>query len=293
MTDTTPPSEAEGQHIGTFWVLNLGQEQGTEPGQRADTDPYRATDLGREADAGPGRGQRADTDPYRPTDPGRGQAPPVPYTKHDSDPYRVRAGLAPALVPLVPLVPRIPVSIVPRIPATFMRVGPEVAQELAQAMELEDAAVVLQRFARGCQCYAGRIDGRLVIYGWVTFDEESIGELGLSFRLQPGEAYIWDCATLPAFRGQRLYPALLAYMLGALYRAGMHRIWIGADEDNLPSQRGFILAGFTPVVDILMTGDATMRKPRVRGRPGIPEEIVDDVRQAIFGKRDHQSQSSL
>jgi len=174
-----------------------------------------------------------------------------------------------------------------------MRVGPEVAQELAQAMELEDAAVVLQRFARGCQCYAGRIDGGLVTYGWVTFDEESIGELGLSFRLQPGEAYIWDCATLPAFRGQRLYPALLAYMLGALYRAGMHRIWIGADEDNLPSQRGFILAGFTPVVDILMTGDATMRKPRVRGRPGVPEEIIDDVRQAIFGKRDHQSQSSL
>ena len=266
MTDTTPPSEAEEQHIGTFWVLNLGQEQGTEPGREADTDPYR------------------------PTEPGRGQAPPVPYTKHDSDPYRVRAGLAPALVPLVP---RTPVSIVPRIPATFMRVGPEVAQEFAQAMELEDAAVVLQRFARGCQCYAGRIDGGLVTYGWVTFDEESIGELGLSFRLQPGEAYIWDCATLPAFRGQRLYPALLAYMLGALYRAGMHRIWIGADEDNLPSQRGFILAGFTPVVDILMTGDATMRKPRVRGRPGVPEEIIDDVRQAIFGKRDHQSQSSL
>ena len=207
MTDITPPSEAEGLHIGTFWVVNLGRS--------------------------------------------------------------------------------LPVSIVPRIPATFMRVGPEVAQELAQAMELDDEAVVLQRFARGCQCYVGRIDGKFVTYGWVTFDEESIGELGLSFRLQPGEAYIWDCATLPAFRGQRLYPALLAYMLGELYRAGIHRIWIGADEDNLPSQRGFILVGFTPVVDILMTGDATMRKPRVRGRPGVPEEVVDDVRRAIFGNSGH------
>ena len=96
MTDITPPSEAEGLHIGTFWVVNLGQEQGTQPGQRADTDP------GQEAHTEPGREQRADTDPFRATEPGReadtepgqratdpareadrpgrGQAPPVPYT---------------------------------------------------------------------------------------------------------------------------------------------------------------------------------------------------------------------
>ena len=174
-----------------------------------------------------------------------------------------------------------------KVPVVFMRAGPEVAQELAQAMDLDDQAVVLQRFDNGRHCYVGRIEGTLATYGWVTFDEESIGELELSFRLQPGEAYIWDCATPPAFRGQRLYPALLAYMLGELYRAGMHRIWIGADEDNLPSQRGFILAGFTPVVDILMPGDATMRKPRVHARPGVPEEIVDDVCRAIFGNSGH------
>jgi len=265
LTDITPPSEAEGLHIGTFWVVNLGQEQGTQPGQRADTDP------GQEAHTEPGREQRADTDPFRATEPGR-EADTEPGQRA-TDPAREadRPGRGQA----------------PRIPVTFMRVGPEVAQELAQAMELDDEAVVLQRFARGCQCYVGRIDGKFVTYGWVTFDEESIGELGLSFRLQPGEAYIWDCATPPAFRGQRLYPALLAYMLGELYRAGMHRIWIGADEDNLPSQRGFMLAGFIPVVDILMTGDATMRKPRVRGRPGVPEEVVDDVRRAIFGNSGH------
>ena len=40
-----------------------------------------------------------------------------------------------------------------------MRVEPEVAQELAQVMELDNAAEVLERFARGCQCYVGRIDG--------------------------------------------------------------------------------------------------------------------------------------
>jgi Acetyltransferase (GNAT) family len=103
----------------------------------------------------------------------------------------------------------LPVGPVLQVPVVFMRAGPEVAQELAQAMDLDDQAVVLQRFDNGRHCYVGRIEGRLVTYGWVTFDEEDIGELSLSIRLKAGEAYIWNCATLPAYRGQRLYPALL------------------------------------------------------------------------------------
>ncbi len=94
----------------------------------------------------------------------------------------------------------LPVGLIPRVPTTFMRVGPELAQELAQAMQLDNPSVVLQRFARGCHCYAGRIEGELATYGWVTFDEEDIGELGLPKRHGPG----W----LPA-RNRRLhYPRL-------------------------------------------------------------------------------------
>src|SRR5215472_14181563 len=105
------------------------------------------------------------------------------------------------------------VGSVPRVPVIFMRAGPEVAQELARAMDLDDPALVLQRFDNGRHCYIGRIDGTLVTYGWVTFDEEDIGELGLSIRLKAGEAYVWNCATLPAYRGQRLYAALLAHII--------------------------------------------------------------------------------
>src|SRR6266496_6227145 len=86
----------------------------------------------------------------------------------------------------------LPAGLVPRIPTNFMRIGPEIAQELAQAMELDGPTVILQRFAAGRYCYAVRVAGQLVTYGWVTFDEEDIGELGLSIRLKAGEAYIWD-----------------------------------------------------------------------------------------------------
>jgi len=176
----------------------------------------------------------------------------------------------------------LPVGLIPQLPVAFLRIGPEVAQELAHAMQLDDPSVVLQRFARGCHCYAGRIDGKLATYGWVTFDEEGIGELGLNFRLKASEAYIWDCTTLPAYRGLRLYPALLAYILGELQGLGLHRAWIGADTGNLTSQSGLALVGFQPVVDVFITHVSTARQAWVRGRPGVPEQLVTDIRHALF-----------
>ncbi len=180
----------------------------------------------------------------------------------------------------------LPPGLVPQVPVVFMRAGPEVAQELAQAMDLDDPALVLQRFDNGRHCFAGRIEGMLVTYGWVTFDEEDIGELGLSIRLKAGEAYIWNCATLPAHRGQRLYPALLAHIVGELHRQGLHRVWIGTDTDNLPSQSGMALAGFQPVGDVFISRALTMRRTWLRGRPGVPAQLVMDVRRALFGERE-------
>jgi len=177
----------------------------------------------------------------------------------------------------------LPPAIVPRIPATFMRIGPEVAGELVQAMGLDDPEIILQRFARGRHCYAARVDGKLAAYGWVTFDEEAIGELGLRFRLKAGEAYIWDCATLLAYRRQHLYTALLSCIVSELRASGLCRVWIGTDMDNLVSQNGIALAGFQPAIDFLVDSSQGISRPRLNGRPGIPEQLVMDVHQALLG----------
>lgn len=179
-------------------------------------------------------------------------------------------------------------SVAPRIATAFQRVGPEAASTLAQAMGLDNPTIVLQRFANRKRCYTGNVKGKPATYGWVTLDEEGIGELGLNIRLQAGEAYIWDCATLPAYRGQRLYPALLAYMLNELQSEGLRRVWIGTDTDNLPSQSGVALVGFQPVIDILMTRVLTIRRLWARGRPGVPEQVVMEARSALLGNR-HQA----
>ena len=181
----------------------------------------------------------------------------------------------------------LPAGLVPRIPTNFMRIGPEIAQELAQAIELDGPTVILQRFAAGRHCYAARVAGQLVTYGWVTFDEEAIGELGLRFRLKAGEAYIWYCATLPAYRGLRLYPALLTHMLHALHAQGIQRVWIGTDTDNLASQIGIVAAGFQPVADFLTINTPSMRTVRLRGFSGVSTQDLEDVHHALFGNRDH------
>jgi RimJ/RimL family protein N-acetyltransferase len=172
-----------------------------------------------------------------------------------------------------------------RVPVTFQRARSEDTAELAQAMGLDDPDEILRRFAAGKWCYIGRVDGRLATYGWVTFDEEEIGELGLSIRLQPGEAYIWDCGTPPAYRGQRLYPALLSSIITGLRAMGLRRVWIGADADNVASQRGMELAGFRPIADFLLAHAPDRRRAWLRGCPDATTQEVQDIHTAIFGEK--------
>jgi hypothetical protein len=173
----------------------------------------------------------------------------------------------------------------PRVDVHFNRVGSEAAPSLTEAMGPGSPEEVLRRFDVGKHCYTGNVDGVLATYGWVTFDEELIGELRLHIRLLPGEAYIWDCATLPEYRGLRLYPSLLWYIIGELRSQGLRRIWIGADADNLPSQVGMRLCGFQPIADFVLDYVLALHSFWIRGHSGAPELLVEDARRALLGGR--------
>lgn len=180
---------------------------------------------------------------------------------------------------------------VPRRVITFQRIGPEMALSLSQAMGFEAPTEVLQRFEKGRRCYVGWLDDKIVTYGWVTFDTEHIGELGLSIRMQANEAYIWDCATLPAYRGLRLYPALLVYILNALSSENFQRIWIGTDLDNVASQKGVALVGFQPVVEIGIARNQTTNQTWVHQREGASEQDVQDALSALGSGQIHTNNS--
>jgi GNAT superfamily N-acetyltransferase len=136
----------------------------------------------------------------------------------------------------------------------------------------------------GRRAYAAWVEGELAAYGWVSFEDEAIGEHGLRLRLRPGEAYLWDFATRPASRGQGLYSALLNFILHELRAEGVRRAWIGADLDNTPSHHGIERAGFRPVANLVVAGGAAEPARWIEGLPGVPEALVAATRYALLGE---------
>ena len=174
----------------------------------------------------------------------------------------------------------------PCIDATFCRVESESMNELAAVMGANSSTQILERFESGRRCYVAQVEAQIAAYGWVSFDEELIGELSLRLRLLPGEAYIWDCATLPAFQRNYLYSVLLTYILGDLQSERLQRVWIGADLNNVASQRGIARAGFRYIADLVVARVLALRQVWVQGRPDVPESLVAEARRAFLNNRD-------
>jgi hypothetical protein len=178
--------------------------------------------------------------------------------------------------------------ILPQCAASFSPIGTEFAATLAIAMGPGSLPEILKRFGAGRHCYAAWVGNEIAAYGWVSFDEEMVGELNLRLRLVPGEAYIWDCATLPAYRQRHLYCALLSYILKELYTTKpVCRVWIGADLDNIASQRGIARAGFQRVANLLVERILAMRLVWAQGDPDAPESWVAEARRVYLGNRDN------
>src|SRR5262245_49236164 len=106
-----------------------------------------------------------------------------------------------------------------------------------------DIGEVGARVRGGSKPYIARLDGMPVAYGWSAKAHASIGEVGLSFDVPHGQRYLWDFATLPEWRGLRVYPALMQTML--LAESGhASRFWIGHVVTNAASRGGIRRAGF-------------------------------------------------
>jgi ribosomal protein S18 acetylase RimI-like enzyme len=125
----------------------------------------------------------------------------------------------------------------------------------------------------------------LASYCWLSTRRQRVGELARVLVLPDGESYVWDCATLPRFRGRGLYTHLLRTIVGTLRAEGQRRIWIGTATANAASLRAFASAGFRPAV--------TMTVLRIAGRgitirfgavPGAEPELVAAARHVLAGR---------
>ncbi len=175
----------------------------------------------------------------------------------------------------------LPPRVTPRLDARFKPVGPEATSALAQAMGV-DHEMMRQRLALGKRCFAAWFQAAIVAYGWVSQREEYIGEQEREIRLESNEAYIWDCATLPPYRGEHLYSALLSYTLHTLRAEGVRHVWIGTSTSNRASLRGFAHAGFRPVVTLTYARFLDLRVRWMSDQVGAPKEMIAGARRALL-----------
>jgi hypothetical protein len=183
--------------------------------------------------------------------------------------------------------------VVPRVQAEFRRVDLDSVPALAPSIDSITLAEFTKRLESGRRCYAAWVDGQLAAYGWVSFEDEYIGELNLRIKLFAGEAYIWDCATFPDYRKNYLYSSLLVHILSELRSQQLCRAWIGADLDNVASQRGMARAGFHHVADLVIERVLAVRQVWVTGLPEVPESIVAEARRAFLNDREKVWLNSL
>ena len=108
-----------------------------------------------------------------------------------------------------------------------------------------DASEVRDRLRLGHEPWLARIVGVPVGWGWCATTEASIGELGISPVIPPGNRYLWDFWTVPSWRGQGIYPRLLQTIVTR--EADVARFWVGHDLGNAASACGIAKAGFQEV----------------------------------------------
>lgn len=143
----------------------------------------------------------------------------------------------------------------PLAPLAGFRASP--ADDLAPALQLAQLAPTeaQARLAQGHTCYIAYLGDEPAAYGWVARQQAAVGEIQLEFVLEPTTAYLWDFATLPAWRGRGIYPRLLQAILRA---EAARQFWIMHAPENRASARGIRRAGFAPVGTVSFRADATV-----------------------------------
>ena len=133
------------------------------------------------------------------------------------------------------------------------------------------APEIQRRFQGGHDVYLAFLDEAPAGYGWLARRQGDIDELALSFRMPPGNAYLWDFVTLPDWRGRGVYPHLLQAIVRQ--EPAVERFWIGYAAGNEASGRGIRKAGFEEVGDLVVRGGRVagvrIDRPGARGQEAV------------------------
>lgn len=125
----------------------------------------------------------------------------------------------------------------------------EIAEIKAQTTFREE---ILERAARGAECYVVRHAGRIVAFTWCEVNGPPRPRFGLTFGA--GDAYIFDAYTVPSYRGLNLLPFLEYQLLRDLKRRGCDHVLSSTDAFNRAARRYKAKLGARPLAMQLYVG---------------------------------------
>ena len=138
------------------------------------------------------------------------------------------------------------------------------------ALQGRTVAEISMRFEGGHRAYVATVNGVAAAWGWVATASATIGELEAQFTVAPNERYLWNFVTLAAFRGQGIYPRLVAGIV-EIEAAEAEGFWIAYAPENHASGAGIRKAGFELVAELSFDQD---------GVPVVKELLPDGGRMA-------------
>jgi len=148
--------------------------------------------------------------------------------------------------PLPPLEP---------LPGLTVAVAP--ADDALAELNRVSLAEVRRREEGGNRPYVAYAEGEPVAYGWVATRDAEFGNRLCEFEVPASARYLWDFATVPAWRGHGIYPRLLQAILDA-ESGDADRFWILHAWTNEASKRGIARAGFQAAATIYWLHDGSM-----------------------------------
>lgn len=168
-----------------------------------------------------------------------------------------------------------------RLPVEVREVVSSSAPAVAAAMG-QEGDLVPERLARGCRCFGAWLGPDVVAYGWLSTRAEWIGELELELEPGRGEAYVWNCVTLPAQRKKGMFRALLLYIAAQAKREGLVRLWIGSIAGV--GEKAVVEAGFLPILHIDLLSLLWLRRLTVRAVEGAEPSSVAAARRTLANR---------
>ena len=155
--------------------------------------------------------------------------------------------------------------------------APDHRPDLTAAMGPEGDLVEM-RERRLSRCYVASRGPGVLGYGWLSEQAEWIGEIRLEIAPAAGEAYLWNCVTLPAHRRTGIFTSLLIAVAGRLQAQGLSRLWIASAGG---AERALANAGFARILKVGETRLLGLRRLTVLPAAGAEPKLVEAALAAL------------